>query len=392
MSWDIKYSPIPASPANAVAWWLATADKQWVAPMNNSAAISAGKSWVGDTNVVDPLALSTNDGSCGDVSGIYDAYCGMTPDRQRNQGMTMGQGGHCNYYGNEANWFDLMVESPMWTRLKDADASNTPRTTDYVFWSNGNPSSSHSYSQDICVNGRWLAFGRSAVNYLGGSSNTVCVEFDKTGNTWINQGNILDNNQYPGNAIPLYIPSVDRIVRIHGAGGNSYSSGTEIINPSTLATVSSSSANFEDGGELVGSYDTTHGIALVRGSAGWWWSKGTSFSSWNSITPTGSTVPSKHGFDWHPASGAFLTYVFGTGLLKGVPTVDGSGNYTGIVWSVVSGTTGLTPPAYNTTGGTGLYNRVWVGSDMGDGRCPLVYVPAYEFPDVYVLAIPAAGV
>jgi hypothetical protein len=372
----------PPAPGTAPAWFTALGDLERGAPLTN---------WLGDSAVRDPLATGANAGSTGHKS-IFTTWNGALVDPVNRMVALLGNGGHNDYYGNEVYAVRLTDDSPGWRRLRNATSAGGSGSL--RIWSDGRPTASHTYSAQVAANGRWFLCGLHGGNYLGGSSTRSLFEFmhptyglDNSNNDWVDRGDILTLNFNTGNCIAFYDAAQDRV--LYCSGGN-FIPSIQYIRPSDRAITSTNVNALNDGAQFGGGFDTTHRCVLLRGNNGWWTMRMSApGAAWRNVTSSGVGIDTQHGFAWHSASNAFLTYVDGAGLVKGRPTLNSSGDITSIAWSSVSGISGVSPPSITANG---LHNRVGILPNMGDGRDCFVWLPAYGNKDLYVIPLPAGGV
>ena len=378
----------PSGPTSAPTWFSQAADLQWVTPLSN---------WLGDPAVLDPLANTINAGD-GPQNILY-AYSGMALDAQSGEIRLLANGGHSNYFGNEVYRVSLMQQSPAWVRLRDATPFSGVSALGML--SDGRPTAGHTYSSSFGGNGRFIAFGRFGYDPAGDSKSNIVIEFvaknptqhDNLNNDWVNRTSTFNitGSPYPGNQSVFYDSQLNRIILV--VGGNSQP-GILVYDASSLGLVSSNNTTLNDGGnDLCGAVDTVNRILLIHGNAGYWWIPLSKLAggSWTNIS-AGGDIPDNHGFTFHAASNAFVTYYPGRGLLKLKPTVSSGGYSTLGSWTAVAGVSGPTPQPYFNGSGEGLNNKCQVIDNMGDGRAALVYLPAWIKPDLYVMPLRASGI
>lgn len=402
-----KFIPCPA-PRNLTAptWYLNMADKTWSAPLNNSAAITANKHWIGASGVIDPNAGQGG----GDHARVVRAWNGAGMDQQRRTLFTLFPGGHNDYYGNEAYALDLSVNEPAWQRQRNATLGNN-FSSDLEVWSTDNrPVSSHSAFGNVGAEGRWFMAGMGSTNNLGFAHYRHWWEFDPTGThpsridttpgvkDYINRGTTFASGGGSAPANSAVFDPIDRqIIALHVSNATPSLEFVSIGDNGGALTVALTNNNqYPNGSGSALAIDSTNRILLAHGGGSDSYytislrNNTTKQAAWSAFTSSGGP-PSTMAMYWHPASGAFLSYSgSGTSILKGVPTLNGAGTaYTGITWTTVAAAGGGQTPA---TDHALWYNKFNYIENMGNGQSALVFWGRYAFPDVWVYKLPAAGV
>ena len=379
----------------------------WLTPAHNATAIANGQSWIGDTNVQDPLARTTNSAdSGGQPVGILQAWAGLAVDWATAGVRLLGSGGHTDYFGNEVYGVNLRQPIPQWYRPRNATAQTG--SGNVPFWPDGTPSSAHTYTYTIGANGLWWCAGRFGVNFEGDSQSSPLVQYVETnltvttpnttnssGNYWVTTLSVIPSNASPGGNLTVWDPVLNNLVIIcNGTSGGSSSPGAVFLNATTGALVAKNTNGFNDTDYGLGGLDTTNRVIVWNNGSGTYWAMnlGTAasptYTAIYSISMTGTIPGNNASFHWFEQGQCWLSYTASQGLLKGVPTLSG-GSYTSIAWSVSSLTlSGSGPPA---PASAGLYGLVQIIPDMGDGRSALITMPNYQSPDLYVLPLPRGG-
>lgn len=352
--------------SGAPAWFTSLANKEWGTPVTN---------WLGSSGVKDPLADSTNQG--GGHKNIIDAWTGMLADQDNKMIALLANGGHSDYWGNEVYSCDLSQESPAWTRRRDATAKEGSSGDVYV-WSDGRPAPTHTNNSLIAAEGRWFMLGMTAGPYNGSSNERYQWEYDHVTDDWVLHSSTVGIASTGFGLVAMYWPAGRLLIK----ASQDYTYFFSVDDPSTI--VESANGTPGNGGKMCGGVDTTNDIMLT------WQSAGSNNYRWRKLATSGdrtanSSILTASGtppsfetaqFHWHAPSGAFLTWA-GTGsrsLMKLTPTVDGSGNYTALAWSTVSGFTGAIP---TWTTNNLMYSKINFIEDMGNGDSAMVLVPRY---------------
>jgi hypothetical protein len=385
--------PPPPPPGSAPAWFTSLADLAWIAPASN---------WLGASGVVDPLANSTNQGMEG-PSAIINDWTGMLCDQTRNTVALLANGGHAGYYGNEVYALDLRAAAPAWVRRRDASVNSGG--TNIAAFSDGRPCSDHSGMTPVGANGRWLRCGMGGTNYVGYAHQSQWWEYCPFSGTnaagastisgqaddWVNLGNgFPDYNGGTATCTGMYDPVNNQIIVVHG--GWKAVSATYYSLPNL--TLTASNTNGLQCNNVMAAVDTTNKIILARSdTSGYFWlNYGTNRTgAWSSLSASGGDSGAS-AYWWHAPSQAFLTWsTTGPNILKLKPAVS-SGAYTGLTISTVTVTGGVAVPAKSGSMSGGMYGKVQLVNNMGNGQSAMVIVSQYGNPDTYVLKIPVAGV
>lgn len=209
---------------------------------------------------------------------------------------------------------------------------------------------------------------------------------------WVDLGSGHPGDDGSVKGVALWHAADRQIIVILPSGSNS---GVHVLYQS-IDNMSGSAVltNTNDHGVSAGpqaAIDTTNNILLMRGDTVYKWLKLTSSATktgaYNTLSVTGTPAPYTSAFHWHAPSNAFITWDGSGGLYKLTPTVS-SGNYTSAVWTQVAGAGGATPVLDGLM--NGMWNKVQLVNDMGNGNSALVIVPRYASPDVYVMRLTGA--
>lgn len=372
------------------SWFSSLADKQWATPLNNATAIANNQHWLGASSVKPT-------GPAGTHTAIILSWTGMGADQSRKWIYMGRQGGHSEWHGNEVYSCDLMSESPQWTRRRNPSAGTATGTQTVM--SDGRPVTDHTCSSHVSAEGRWFWCGTNALPN-GSLSHNPWWEYSVASSAetisggaddWINRGSGHAN---PSGALgvhglALWDPIDRQILVFHDNNSSPSVEFQSIDNFGGSAALTNTNA-LNTASYIQGAIMPTQRIVVVRALDVYWWlkltSNATKQSAWQSLSASGTAPSQTNAFHWHEASGAFLTWDSSTGLRKLTPTVNGSGNLTGLAWSAVAGAGGNAP-----TGGdetiNGMFNKVQMIDDMGNGDSALIVVPRYAAPDVYVMRL-----
>lgn len=353
----------PAVPA----WFSALSHKQWTSPMSN---------WLGASGVI-PSPLPG--GATGHRS-LVDAWTGMGVDQSAKKLFMLFNGGHNDYYGNEAYSCDLSIASPAWTRLRNP-STVSPTTGTITTYDDGRPATSHSTNSHAAAEGRWFMLGMPSTQYIGSARYGQWWEFDTSANDYINLGSTHATNGLSVAGLALW-DSVDRQFLVLHNNNTSPSIEYQSIDNMSGSPALTCTQALNIGGSMTGDIDTTNRVLLVRGGG-----TGTTFcrrinttankqAAWTSVPITGTPPNDTCQLHWHAPSSAFLTWSSGQGLLKLTPTVSG-GTYTGATWSTVTGFSGITPATHT---GPGMYSKINMIRDMGDGTAAFIVLSRYANP------------
>ena len=367
-----------AAPA-VPAWFTALNNKQWAAPVTNTIQ-----------SVLDPLANTTNRGDAGPAA-IVTAWTGAVADQNLKTIALLGNGGHRDYAGNEVYSVALNVASPAWVRRRDASVCDPKAGNEnnvIARWSvDGRPSSDHTANYCVAGNGKWYKLGLGSPNWAGDGDGRYWFTFSPTTNDYTFVGSSFPADAYSLSACAVFDAANNRVIK---CAPNT--NGVKFYNADTLAFVGQASAYLNSSG-ISANIDSTNGILLVRAYAEnrYYAVKLSDFS--HVIVPVTGTQPSDVNirWHWHAPSNAFITWDGAQGLLKLTPTVSG-GQYTGAAWSSVAGGGGVTLPSNMTAAlSGGMYSKVQLINDMGDGTAALVIVPRWSsVSDVFVMRLTGA--
>lgn len=323
----------------------------------------------------------------------------MGMDQTRKMIFMLHNGGHNDYHGNEVYSCDLSLASPVWVRRRNP---STPTGSGHITkFSDGRPCSDHTTNLHIEAEGRWFTPGMASTNYFGYANYQQWWEykpFDGSGtisgqaDDWVDLGSGHPSDDQSVKGLALW-DSVDRQIIVSLPSGSN--SGVHIAYQS-IDNMSGSAVlnNTNDHGitsSPCGAIDTTNRILLLRGDTLYKWikltSNATKTGSYNTLSVTGTPPAAANAFHWHSPSNAFITWDQSGGLYKLTPTVS-SGNYTSAVWTQVSGAGGPTPAMDAQM--QGMWNKIQLINDMGNGDSALVVVPKYGTTDVYVMRLTGA--
>ena len=354
----IRSSPVPA-------WLNGAADLTWLTPVTNTIQ-----------DVLDPLATTTNNGNSG-PSSIFDAWNGFSFGRRI---VSLANGGHTDYYGNEVYSVDMTVNSPAWVRDRDATASSGSGSLQT--WPDGRPVSSHNYTLQQMAEERHFLCGQGSTNYSGSASDQW-FEFDFGVGDWDSLGSLASISGNVGNSCAAYDPADRNLIHVTG---NNTNPSVSFVGLDTLAVDSTAGGAINDSSYMSCAVDTTnHYLVCFTSSDGIYvMDLDDTASGWSSFAePSGGpSNPDQAKWWWHVASGAFLTWVGGNTLYRFTP----NGGYTDGTFgtTALSGTVG-------SVAATGIFGRV--GLVSYGGRFVLLVCPDYSgTTDVYALPIPAGGV
>ena len=365
------------------AWFTALGHKQWAQPVGNTIQ-----------SVADPLMLVMgrgvgNYGEAAGPSSIITGWTGAVCDQSLRTIAFLGNGGHNDYWGNEVYSFDLSAASPVWVRRRNATLADTFGSgASRGQWLDGRPVSDHTGDYCVAANGKWFKCGLGAPNYNGGEWGHFWWSFDPAANDYTYLGNTYPRQPdgYSISCSTAFDPSRNRIIKCIpnvAVGVRSYSlAGAEV----------DSIAAYFATGTILASLDTTNDVLLVRAYASnTCYAINLATKAIATFTATGTRpTDSTAKIHWHAASNAFVTWDGAQGLLKLTPTVVG-GNYTAAEWSPVGGATGVVPSGVNFGGG--MYSKIQLITNMGDGTAALVIVPKWSTmpnKDVWVMRLTGA--
>lgn len=370
------------APGTAPAWFTGMGDKTWAAPLSN---------WLGASGVKDPLADTTNAGNDGH-SALISNWTGMLADEERRTIAMLGNGGHAGYNGNEVYSCDLGLNPPAWVRRRNATPS-VPGV-DMTKWPDGRPVSDHTAQLQCAGGGRWFKFGLASTNYNGWAHYESWWEYSLATEDYINRSSSaysLSSSVLAVDGLALF-DSIDRNFLIFHK--NFVSPGIGVVDSDTLALKQGANpGGFGTSNTLTAAIDTRRRLLLVRMDIGCEvWNLET-FTKLGTITPSGAQPTLHSSLYYHEPSDAFITWDGGSGIRKLKPTANAQGtNYTALAWSTVTPAGGSTATPPGSGPGQGMYNKVQLLQNMGNGQSALVIVPQYAAPDVFVFKLPSAGI
>lgn len=208
-------------------------------------------------------------GSTGRIATVI-AWNGACVDTNTSTVYLLGCGGHVDYAGNEVYSINLEASSPAWSLRRNATAT----VTDAAYYSDGRPSSTHTYGSQLFVPeiNRAIRFG-SGSRWQSGVVGAGIDRFDPSINDW-------DSNTGPG--ISLTIPGINNVdqswsVTRNPSNGNVYIfhnfNNSEyaiqrwnVGSPGTITKVASNIG--QTSYEACAAFDSTRNIALFANSAG----------------------------------------------------------------------------------------------------------------------------
>jgi hypothetical protein len=301
----------------------------------------------------------------------------------------LGNGGHNDYYGNEVYSCDLSQATPAWKRRRNATAATSGGTSITTF-TDGRKASDHTTQLQVEAGGRWFSAGMASTNYMGSANYRQWWEYSLSTEDYINRYNA----NYAGGALSVaglavYDPIDRQIITIHT--GNAVPA-MQFVDLDTLqVALNINSPTFNSSNALNAAIDTDRHLLLVRqDDTCFIYNLANKTAAPKAITSSGTGPERRCALHYHPASNAFLTWDGGSTIRKLTPTIS-SGSYSALAWSSVSAASGnpITPPA---SAPNGMYNKVQMIRDMGNGQAALVVLPTYSNPDIFVFKVPSAGV
>jgi hypothetical protein len=251
----------------------------------------------------------------------------------------------------------------------------------------GEPVADHTTCTTLGAEGRWFSCGMSSTNYLGGASYSAWWEYDPVANRYTRL-TISGLSRGPRSSVAgsaVFDPIDRQIITLNSDAADNIAA--QFVNLNTLAVVQSIDYWIASSTISVGDVDTKNHILLIRaGSLYYYLDLNNKASGIKTVTASGSAPASNLALYWHTPSNAFLTWDGGRNLRKLTPAISGR-TYTALAWSdVTPASGGATPPASGPA--AGMYNKVQMIDDMGDGRSALAIVPVYGNPDVFVYKLP----
>jgi hypothetical protein len=376
------FAPSRVSNVSAPTWFTALGHKQWAQPVTNTIQ-----------DVLDPLAnianaSGGNHGNSG-PSSIITSWVGAICDQSTGEIGLGGNGGHMDYLGNEVYSVGMRTNSPVWVRRRNATASPLADSAPHPQWSDGRPCSDHTGDYCVAANGKWLKCGLGAGNFDNCILENYWWSYDPSVDDWTYLGNGYATNPdgYGISSSTVYDASRDQIIKC--IASPSSATCVRMYSVSTCAQVDSVPVTLT-AGTVSAALDSTNDVLLVRvyGSATCYAidlsTKVVATFSASGTGPTDQTAK----LHWHAPSGAFVTWDGAQGLLKLTPTVSG-GNYTGAAWSSVAGGGGVTLPSnMGAALSGGMYSKVQLINDMGNGDAALVIVPRWSsVSDVWAMRL-----
>lgn len=118
-----------------------------------------------------------------------EAWNGISADTTNSHLWVGGVGGHADYAGNEVYELDLNASSPQWV-LRNQPSPASAYTWNEAYYSDGRPSSSHTYYSLVFVEqrGRMFRFPTGAT-WGNGQGGTIAIDsFDPAKNDWAPKG------------------------------------------------------------------------------------------------------------------------------------------------------------------------------------------------------------
>jgi hypothetical protein len=359
-------------------WFSALGHKQWAQPVSNT--IQA---------VADPLMYTTNRGNGAGAASVVTAWVGAVCDQSLKTVALLGNGGHDDYWGNEVYSVDLSATTPAWTRRRNATVCGPRDPITNPQWSDGRPCSDHTGDYCVAADGKWFKCGLGSTNYNGDVKEGYWWTFSPTTNDYSFLGSAYTINPdfYGISSSTVWDSSRGRIIKVMASPSSAI--GIRMYSVTTGAQVDSVSQVIT-AGAVSASIDTTNDVLLIRvkdSDACYSVNLATKAVATFSSTGTRPTDGTAKIY-WHAPSNAFVTWDGAQGLKKLTPTYSG-GNYTGAVWSSVAGAGGVTVPSSMVSAlGGGMYSKVQLINDMGNGDAALVIVPRWSaVSDVWVMSL-----
>jgi hypothetical protein len=349
----------------------------WFTSLNNLEATAPVTNWLGASGVKDPGS------GLGNHSGIINAWTGMGLDQQSKTAFMLHNGGHSDYFGNEVYSVDLSAEAPAWIRRRNASVPTG--SGDVTKFSDGRPSSDHTGNLYVAAEGRWFTAGMNSVNYNGGSAKQQWWEYDPAIDDYIDLGS-GHYSRGGGFGTAVYDKNARQVITIHDNNAVPSITFTSIDAMSSAYSVGNNTA-LNIAASFMAAVDTTNKILLLRSGGFYRFLKiDTDANRRGSLTTpsvSGTAANSLNQIYWHAPSQAFITWGGGNIIRKLTPTVVG-GTYTSLAWSSVA-VSGASLPSSGPP--AGMWDKVQLVEDMGNGDSALVIVPRYASPDTFVIRI-----
>ena len=365
-AWSGRASSSSCAPG-APAWFTNLGHLEAVAPVTN---------WLGASGVKDPLADTANRGATGHRS-IIDTWNGMGLDQDSRTAFMLHNGGHNDYYGNEVYSLDLASDAPAWIRRRDASVSDG--SGNLTKFSDGRPCSDHTANLHVAAEGRWFTAGMGSTNQFGYGNRQQWWEYDLETEDYIDLGN---SHQGGGFGYALWDPEARQILTIfdqHNSASIEFQSIDNMSGSPVLLNMN------RLGATRAAAIDTTNRVLLAGAGNAWFFvridTNANRRAAWTPVNASG-TPPADINtqIQWHAPSNAFITWDGGNEIRKLTPTAG----YTSLSWSGVP-VGGVSMPASGAQ--YGMFDKVNLINDMGNGDSAMVLVPRYENPDTYVIRL-----
>jgi hypothetical protein len=407
-------------PPGVPSWWTALADGAWA-----SIAGGAGQRII---DVADPNSGNSVLVGGGGLDKIMSAWTGGCLDPVRKELLLVANGGHDDYYGNEAYALSIYNETPRWYRLCNSTVPAdilknvpTPAPQNYIY-ADGRPRSVHGWQRCVWANDRaWYTY-QDAPGPVGGTGQGVwafhraysgvptapgqAAYSARTVAPWESYGMLTDSASSGGSYMAgpaIYDSTTNKILSFTGnanplefyafdvANANSrtrYTGGLQQVMCDGGWAVACSDLRIGVIGNTHPSHYGSGGIAIMSLDA-------LSSSAFTLVNPTGTFTPNtRYGAAYHAASKSILLYdpsVTGNQIVKlKIPTnPNGTYNASGTwTYSTLTPTNSPTIEYLDSSGGwRGTYSKFQIIQDMGDGRSAAVVATKVNGP-AWVYKIP----
>jgi hypothetical protein len=408
----------------APAWFTGMANNTWIGiAAGAGSGLAAAQSGNQLSDVApNPLPLG-NEGQ----QAIINDWTGACANQALAEYYLPAQGGHSGYYGNEVYCLNLNAAVPGWQRIWGPTPNSQILTSELGYnppafgHADGNPRTLHGWFNVFCDNGGNLWVTMIDANPSGAwGTNTYSIARSNLGAGWVYNGRLFPSvpggspgssfgwQEGPGAFDPVSnqiwksadFATSDGTVTIKcastfGAGAQSQSSGPQVPGSTVYNT-------YLPGSGLTGGWS----VVLSDKSPRCWVAGNLNSSNlavmdlvnnpgvWNSVATSGSGQWNDgDGAVYLPGSNAIYVYGVGNGATIKKLSINGNNPLTAsYTWSQVSPASGnsVTPTAFQPSQFNGVYSKLQIIENMGNGQAALVVACGISGP-TYVYKMPAGG-